>query len=272
MSLQQYLASLYEVLNHPFNRKHQGMTLARILFWKINQSFFHFPALVELDPGVKCLCYPDSSYGSMVVYNRWAEYNVMSNIVSFLKTNSIYIDVGANIGDTTIIAAAHTQNKIYAFEPSPVAYPRLQENIALNKLGSQVVAEKLVLSNHRGYTSFIEAQTSETSHISPKKENVGLRVRTTTLDDYSQKNALKTIDLLKIDVEGAELLVLKGAARLLRAHQIRHLLIELNPNACQYGYTNTETILYLKQFGYRVSKVPVNVDERIVNIHAYSMR
>ncbi len=193
----------------------------------------------------------------------------MHTIVSLLKKNSVYVDVGANIGDTTVIAAAYTKGKIYSFEPSPVAYPRLLENIALNGLTSQIIAERQILTDHTGIVMFEEMGTSETSHINPSKNNHGLRIKSTTLDVYAKIHHLKIIDLIKIDVEGAEMLVLKGAERLLKEHQIKHLFLELNPDARQYGYTNIDTVAYLKQHGYKIAKLPKNFAERIVNIHAY---
>lgn len=271
MNIRQYYASLIDTLNHPFNKSHKFLTLIRIIFWKINQWLFHLPAIITIDKNIRCICYPDSSYGGMVVYNRWAEYEVMHNIISNLKKDSLYIDVGANIGDTTIIASGYTKNKIYAFEPSPVAYPRLLENITLNNLDDQIIAEKIVLSDKAGIVEFAEMETSETSHISVgdrSHQNI-IRVKAVTLDDYAKSHQISKIDLIKIDVEGAEMLVLLGASELLNKHKIKHILVELNSQSSQYGYTNSDVIRLLKKYGYKLPKLPKNLDTKIMNIHAY---
>lgn len=272
MNTHQYITSLMDTLNHPFNRGHKLLTLSRIIFWKLNQWFFHLPAIITIDKGLRCICYPDSSYGGMVVYNRWAEYEVMHNIVSNLKKDSIYVDVGANIGDTTIIAAGYTKNKIYAFEPSPVAYPRLLENITLNNLDEQIVAERIVLSAKSGPVEFAEMKTSETSRINTNnnssKDNL-IKLQATTLDSYAMTHKIAKIDLIKIDVEGAEMLVLMGASELLAKHRIKHILVELNSQSSQYGYVNSDVVKLLKKHGYKLPKLPLDLDKKIVNIHAY---
>jgi FkbM family methyltransferase len=271
MTIWQYLSSFIDTLNHPFNRRSKWITIFRIIYWKINQMFFHLPAVITLDQGIKCICYPDSSYGGMVVYNRWAEYEVMKNIIRYLKPNSTYIDVGANIGDTTVIAALYTKNKIYAFEPSPVAYPRLLENVRLNNLGSQIVSEQLVVSDHDGRVKFSDMRTSETSHISSVRNpsEPSLTLKSITLDSYAQLHQISNIDLIKIDVEGAEMLVLQGASTLLVKHQIKHILVELNTQSTQYGYVNSDVVRLLKKYGYKVPKSTLDIDRKILNIHAY---
>lgn len=272
MTIYQYIYSLLETLDHPFNRNHKLFTLFRILFWKINQWYFKFPVVVQIDKNINCICYPDSSYGGMVVYSRWAEYGVMKNITSNLKSNSVYMDVGANIGDTTIIAAGYTKNKIYAFEPSPIAFPRLVENISLNNLKDQIISEKIVLSDKNGKVKFAEMATSETSHIhtsskSPKGKI--FEVNAITLDKYCKSHKIPKIDLIKIDVEGAEMLVLLGAEEMLSKHKIIHILVELNTQSAQYGYNNSDVVELLKKHGYKISKIPTNFDKKIVNIEAY---
>lgn len=272
MNIFQYFDSFQATLNHPFNRSKKLKTIFRIIFWKINQWFFRLPAIIEIDTCIKCVCYPDSSYGGMIVYNRWAEYELMANIVKILKPDSIYFDIGANIGDTTIIAAAHTSKKIYAFEPSPVAYPRLLENIRLNNLQDQIISERKVLSEKVGKIEFSETKTSETSHIGVEKNEVGgktIKIDSTTLDLYCAKMGVKRIDLIKIDVEGAEMLVLLGATHLLEKKMIKCLLIELNSASSMYGYKNSDVVTMLKKYGYKTTKIPPDVNSKITNITAY---
>lgn len=268
MTISQYLVSFIATLNHPFNRDRKLRTILRIMYWKLNQWLFHLPAVVEIENGVKCICYPESSYGGMVVYNRWAEYDVIKKIVELLTPKSTYIDVGANIGDTTIIAAAYTRGKIYAFEPSPVAYPRLLENIRLNGLGDQISAEKYAVSDTDGIISFTETRASETSHIGTGEGKL-LKVKSRTLDSYAEEKNIRMIHLLKIDVEGFEVLVLKGAESLLSQHRIKHIIMELNANGRSHGYSNSDVVKFLKDFGYRIQNLPENIDERIMNIHAF---
>lgn len=271
------IQSLFRTLTHPFNRAHPFRTIFRILCWKLNQRFFALPTIIEIEKGMRCVCYPDSSYGGMVVYSRWPDYEVTKKITTILKSNSVYIDVGANIGVMTLAAAAETKGKIIAFEPSSIAHPRLLENLALNQLLDRIIVEPLAVSDTNGYLSFSDEQFSELSHISP--QNSGTRIKSCTLDSYLTKRKISQIDVLKADVEGAELSVLKGAAGLLTKKAIKHILLELNPYSARYESSNSESINYLSSFGYKIinlatnkrlvpGNLPASFDKRIINIYA----
>src|SRR3989344_3811026 len=140
-----YLFFLQFILRHPFNKNKKLKTLLRIFWWKINQTFFKFPVVVELIPGLKCICYPvDSDYGTLVVYQKFPEYGEMNFLLDNLKDNDTFIDVGANIGVFSLLASSKIKKgKVFAFEPSPKILAQLYANIALNQKTDRIlVAEK----------------------------------------------------------------------------------------------------------------------------------
>lgn len=263
-----YFKTFLDTLNHPFNQDHKFKTIFRLVYWKLNQLFFHLPAIVEIEKGIKVICYPESSYGSMVVYNKWPEYEVIKTIVDNLEGKDTYIDVGANFGDTTLVAAAHTKGKIYAFEPSPAAYPQLLENIRLNDLTKQVIPLQKALADKEGKLSFTDELRSEVSHLTTQNREGTHQVETITLDDFAKQHQLKEIKLVKIDVEGAEHLVLMGAKNLLKKHQIKNLILELNPDSQAYGYLSSETVKLLNSYGYHLSPLPTDLDTKVVTLYA----
>ncbi|RIK51018.1 hypothetical protein DCC61_03860, partial [Candidatus Microgenomates bacterium] len=197
-----YLRSFIQTIRHPLS-KNFATTLTKILFWKVNQLTLKLPALIDLDSNLKCICYPDSSYGGMVVYTTYPDYEVVDGIKKNLPEGGTFFDIGANIGLMTLVAAGIKNTRVHSFEPSPVAYPRLSENINLNNLSSRVLIHQIAASDNDGWINFNDDKRSELSHISTKNEK-GQKLKTTTIDSYSQKNNIKKIDVLKIDVEGAE--------------------------------------------------------------------
>lgn len=266
-----YLKTFYETVSHPVNKNNLLKAIWKIVFWKLNQLTLKLPAFVDLGNSIKCICYPDSSYGGMVVYTTYPDYEVTMGIKKNLPGGGIFVDVGANIGFMSLVAATVNNTEIHSFEPSPIAYPRLVENINLNNLGSRVKLNNTLVSSSNKPIYFFDDDRSELSHI-VKSHEQGIKIKSTKLDAYCSKNKIKKIDVLKIDVEGAELSVIKGARKMLQTHKIKHIYVELNCASRQYGSTNSEALSYLKSLGYRYSKIPSDIDNKVFNLHAWTNR
>ena len=248
-----YPKSLYKILNHPSNRDHKLKTLTRLFWWKLNQLFFHFPSVVDLTEGIKCICYPCSSFGSLVVYTKLPEYAEMNFLLDVLKSGDTFVDVGANIGAYSLLAASKIKSgKIYAFEPSVQVLSCLEENIRLNNLANIFVIDKVV-SDVNGYEPFIFGKHCETDHISTNKASrVAKLLPSITLDNFFDNQKITKLDLLKIDVEGAELKVLRGLRRHLENGKVKLILFEVNNRSRDFGSTALDLIAYLKSFNYSV--------------------
>lgn len=138
----------------------------------------------------------------------------------FLRPGDTFIDLGANIGYFSCLAAAHGAN-VHAFEPNPSMVERLERTRDLNGFAERMRINPIAVASRDGSAEF---------HVSPQQANTGLssllplphlqggavlKVPTVTLDTYCDRQRLAPIRLLKIDVEGAELQVLAGAGRVL---------------------------------------------------------
>jgi FkbM family methyltransferase len=139
-------------------------------------------------------------------------------MLSLLRPGDVAIDGGANIGLFTLMAAARvgSAGRVVACEPSPTTMALLRENVALNRYG-WVDLREVALAEHpgklrmhvftpgSGFSSFAPADTTTSSEV---------EVSVATLDEVAG-DLLERTSLVKLDVEGAELLALKGAPRLL---------------------------------------------------------
>ncbi len=135
-----------------------------------------------------------------------------------LKKDDIFIDIGANIGSYSLIASnlVGENGKVYAFEPVAGVFDSLLFNIKLNHLNNIVVIKKAILDTTGTINLFIS-----------KAENLGMSgifhhdnengkietVETISLDEYISDSGIERIDMIKIDIEGAELFALKGMKR-----------------------------------------------------------
>jgi FkbM family methyltransferase len=146
----------------------------------------------------------------------------------------VVVDVGAHIGYYTLIAAKHAR-KVFAFEPFPENARRLRKNIGINGFRNIVVEEKAV--------------SSTAKPIRVDFENKEMTVSSVTLDEYFDG---QRIDMIKIDVDGAELEVLEGAKQVLETNENIKVLMELNITELKNKEPAlTHMLEYLKAAGFR---------------------
>lgn len=132
--------------------------------------------------------------------------------LSRIKPNDVVLDVGANIG-MTAVAASKRGAVVNAFEPDPNIFPYLMETIRVND--APVTAHKLALGSEKGELSFFSNPVSgSASHLVTADtlgQVSGEAVQVSTVDAFAEDNGIEKIDLIKIDVEGFEIDVLRGA-------------------------------------------------------------
>ena len=251
------ISSLSWIINHPSNKNSFFPTIIRLFIWKLNQLSLKIPVVVEIEKGIKFKCYPDSSWGGLVIYTKLPEYFEMKFVNKIINKKDIVIDVGSNLGSYSLIAASKmSSGKVYAFEPSKIAYKRLLENIKLNNFENKIIPLDLAVSDKKGRISFSETDRSEVSHVSYLQFKQGLKVRSITLDNFVKRQKIKKIRLLKIDVEGYEYKVLKGASEILEKGIVDYLLVEINRDSLLYSIEPSKTINLLKQYRYNIYFFP----------------
>jgi FkbM family methyltransferase len=141
-----------------------------------------------------------------------------------IRSDEVVIDAGANIG----LFALYCTNKfgpatVYAFEPTPSAFSRLLRNLTANA-AVNVIAENTALFSVGG-TVCLRLNTRTTQSTLSTEHTAGtIQVESVSLDEFARSRAVTNVGLLKIDVEGAELEVLRGGDNLLRT--TRQIVVE----------------------------------------------
>lgn len=137
-----------------------------------------------------------------------------------LNSKSTIFDVGANVGYYSMLAASILEGRgvVHAFEPVPAPYQWLQRNAKLNAFEC-LQLNKVVMSDKDGEESLFLPSDFAWSYASLVEgfyeQRCSLRVNATRFDTYCAARGISTVDLIRIDVEGAELKVLKGMGALL---------------------------------------------------------
>ncbi|MBI2632839.1 MAG: FkbM family methyltransferase [Parcubacteria group bacterium] len=169
-----------------------------------------------------------------------------------VKTNDIVFDIGAHVGFYSLLSAelVGKNGKVYAFEPLPRNITYLKKHIELNKQSNIIVIESAV-SNKDGMTMLCEEiETPECSIVGNDQQTKNtIQVTSATLDTLIQKNVIPVPNIIKIDVEGAELMVLEGARSLLNKF---HPMIVL---ATHNQSIHNECINFLQSYGYRIDPI-----------------
>ncbi len=126
---------------------------------------------------------------------------------------SIVFDVGANVGFYTLLASVLVGDtgRVFAFEPVSRNLLYLKEHLRLNRVTNVTIIE-VAVSDRCGVASFVEGPMTATGHLSGEGQ---LRVQTASLDELVSGGCIPVPDFIKIDVEGAEMLVLSGAKSVL---------------------------------------------------------
>ena len=176
----------------------------------------------------------------------------------FLRTGMTALDIGAHPGLYTLLASKRVgpSGRVYAFEPSPRERRALRWNLGLNRC-KNVVIEEMALGNVEDEGNLYVVDGHETGCNSLRPPAVpgptwGVPVRIGTLDQWLETKRVKTVDFIKMDVEGGELSALRGAERLLDRRPRPVILVEVQDIRTQpWGYRAGEIIRYLSDKNYK---------------------
>jgi FkbM family methyltransferase len=251
-------------------------SISRELFrWYLNKfplrdgkAYFYERLNETLMPEERCITAPldkgfrmkfdlkDPEQRKIYFYGHYHERYETLLIERVLEEGEAFWDIGANVGYFVLAAAAALGNtgEVVAFEPFSVAYQNLLDNLALNHF-TNIRPVKLAVSDTHGevvlYASSDIADTSANIFMA-KEDQAGQEViQTITLDEFSQEMARLTPTLIKMDIEGAELAVLKGGRETIRASQPL-LLIELEARTLRaLGLSKADFQEELAPYGYQ---------------------
>jgi FkbM family methyltransferase len=155
------------------------------------------------------------------------EYRAFREVV---RPGATVLDVGANVGAYTLLFARWVGpvGRVIAFEPAPAAAAGLRRHLELNGLTSNVDVQQCAAAASIGTASFTCDDASGTNVLTVTTAKRGIEVQTTTLDAFCAERNLQP-DIVKIDVEGTELGVLRGARRILSPREVQ-VFVELHPS------------------------------------------
>lgn len=161
------------------------------------------------------------------------EPGVTTIVRTFVRPGSVFVDVGANIGFYTVLAGRllSGEGKVHSFEPTPATYRILKDNVQVNGLLETGIVQlhQLAVSDRPGKARLwtFSGDCGHNTLFKDQLADADIEVQSTTLDYFLSSE--QRIDLIKIDVEGAEPLVFAGMLNLIRRNPQLHIIVEFAP-------------------------------------------
>lgn len=220
------------VIRHPLNRAHRARALLRWTVAQVRSQLFRQHRAVPFIDRTSLYIGPGLTVPNMQFYAGIGEMDVMGFLMHYLRPDDLFIDVGANVGVITVLGAGVAGAETIAFEPDPSSVEWLDKNLALNDLTDRVRVHRAALGDTEG-TLTITDHRGAANRATSGEEIDGQTVPCHTLD-AALDGATPTV--LKVDVEGYELPVLRGAANSLARPELAVVILELRGHGKRYGF------------------------------------
>jgi FkbM family methyltransferase len=198
---------------------------------------------------------------------------------ALLPKDGIFIDAGANMGYVSLLASRAIGNEghIFALEPSSRDFARLKDNINLNNLGDIISSYRLSISDKNGKAQLLIAD-EERSALNTLGFEIGCKgvgkigveeVETITTDSLIDREKIKRVDLIKLDIEGSEFNALKGARNVIEKFR-PSLIIRVNSNTlktCNADCDKLQKIIgEMRYYIYKIVEDPIFSLEKVENL------
>ncbi|MFO1190231.1 MAG: FkbM family methyltransferase [Alphaproteobacteria bacterium] len=233
--------------SHPLTRKQPLAACGRFLAWQVASRIDRGIHVRPFVSGTRLAICHGMHAATANIYVGLMEFAEMGFTLHMLRSDDLFVDVGANVGTYCVIASGACQARSLAIEPNPASLAALERNIALNGLETRVRIAPMAAGAKAGRVA-ITTSLDSLNHVAEAGETAPtLDVPVDRLDHLVGDDVPI---LMKIDVEGFESEVLAGAERLLGDQRLEALIIELNGSGARYGFSDAMIHARLVGFGF----------------------
>jgi len=237
------------IINHPLNRNHKVRAIMRFVRWQLGSRLVRGGILYPWVNGTRFIVRTGETGLTQNIYCGLQDYSEMAFVLHVLRQEDLFVDIGANLGSYTLLACGAIGARGYVFEPVPATYARLMDNIRINNLSYKVNAFNIGIGNKAGELRFTSNQDTMNHVVCEGDEHESdIRIKVFTLDSLLKA---ENPCVMKIDVEGYETLVLRGAHCVLGRESLHSIIIELNGNGKKYGFDDADIVCTLAKYGFR---------------------
>jgi FkbM family methyltransferase len=237
------------VASHPLNANRRLNAMVRFARWQLASRLMEGEFVFAWVNDAKFKVRRGQTGLTGNIYTGLHEFEDMGFLLHYLRPQDIFLDVGANVGSYTVLAAAAVGAECVSMEPVPATYMHLLENVRLNGKDSRVRCLNIAAGNQSG-TILFTADGDTVNHV----VTAGELTRATVQVPIQEIDAVLGVDvprLVKIDVEGYETPAMQGAAHTLAGSDARAVIMELNGSGSRYGFDESVILQQMLDWGYR---------------------
>ena len=235
------------VWNHPLNANGRVAALGRVLRWQLASRLVSGPVALPFVEGTSLFVMRGMTGATGNWYCGLQEVREMAFLLHLLRPDEHFVDVGANVGTYTVLAAGAVGAWVTAVEPIPETFGHLERNIALNRLDGRVRAFQCGLSDAAGALRFTVDLGAGNRVVAEGERHPAIDVPVRSLDDVVASNGPV---LIKIDVEGHEHAVVRGAVRTLADPTLLAVILETNGSGSRYGIDDAALVSVMRGHGF----------------------
>jgi FkbM family methyltransferase len=238
-------STLRFILTHPFNRRAKLRAIGRYISWQIVSRMARGPILMPYVNGASLLVSKGMTGATGNIYSGLHEFTDMTFAGHCLRPGDLFVDIGANVGSYTILAAS-CGAKVLAYEPVASTFRALERNVKLNNFDNVITLKQAAVGSKPG-TVFLTTAYDTTNHVAVGNED-GDPVPSVCLDDELPDD--ERFRVIKIDVEGFETEVIEGSRNLLSSERTLAVVIEMNGSSTRYGKTDEDIDSTIRRAGF----------------------
>jgi FkbM family methyltransferase len=245
--LRERLKAARKIARHPLNRDAPAQAVLRYLAWNIGRRLLVADYVLPLAGQARLILSNAENYATLAYTEQLWDFEEMAFLLHLLRPEDLFADIGANVGGYSVLAAAVAGAAAIAFEPVPETYAKLQRNLRLNGIEDRVEAIHCGLADQAGELRFT-ASRGGLNHVAVGEAADTVMVPVATLDTVL--GARRPI-MLKMDVEGYEMQVMRGGAACLGDAAVKAVILELNGSSERYGAGDAALHGQMLEFGFR---------------------
>lgn len=240
---QQRLNVIQEIVQHPLSVGARCKTLVRYIGWNLTRALVSQKVLLPLPNDVQIIAPNQSNFATGLYLHQLYDFNNMGFFCHFLRADDLLLDVGANIGVYGLLSAKSSGCQVIACEPAPDTFRTLSDNVCLNRLDARIELHNAAVGD-ADVTLTLSVGQHGLNHV---VDGSGTVVPQRRLDDIvGDREACA----LKLDVEGYEMHVLRGATRILADPAFKVVMVEINGLIERYGETVDGIRAHLQSHGF----------------------
>ena len=254
MKIQPYIDSLQRALRRPEIRRHPIRTITRRLAWRRHwQRHPDSPIVLKNWWRNLTMTLPHTSNASLLFYRTHSDPSLASLLQALLSPGMTFLDVGAHIGEYTLIGAhmVGPNGRVVAVEPLSPCVETIRHNAALNGFKHVSVLEG-ALCHYSGRVGFLSDPHRSAGWIAARVDQVAFETQCWTLSDLLKHTAINRADVVKIDASGNELSVLRGGEQAILSGAVGRIVMKLYHPAItreRFNYDSHDSVAQLAEWG-----------------------